>query len=262
MLLSFSRSTGLKVLHCTYIIYSKWYVRDSPCALRSHDETLPLPSKSASHNRTKNPNWAPTTKIKLIWNLQIYDFNNPFDRTALSLFTFRFFLLLFNFVWIVTFFSSGVWLECHPIKMNQSSHILDQMSKHERMMVLIFTCCFCITAANNEKKKKEQNTSNKRIRNTWECSTQWESKIGWKEMNGDEPNKNISCIKRLNWPEKLYRQSRVRDSMYICEWDRCWAKNSQVNTPYVGGLGIKIDNGKKIHFDAPNIPGWFLSSFL
>lgn len=54
VLLSFSRSTGLKVLHCTYIIYLKWYVRDSPCALCSHDETLPLPSKSASHNRTKH----------------------------------------------------------------------------------------------------------------------------------------------------------------------------------------------------------------
>lgn len=76
LLLSFSRSIGFVRIELRWMRFTLFL------AFATRE------SKVQWHARA--PNWTPTTKIKLIWNLQIYDVNNPFDRTAC--FTFKLFL--------------------------------------------------------------------------------------------------------------------------------------------------------------------------
>lgn len=105
--------------------------------------------RKKKHTHTQTQIEHQTTKIKLIWNLQIYDFNNPFDRTACfshSDFVFSTLFELFLLVCVIRLPSN----QNGPIKAHFRSNV---RSKYDEMMVLIFTCCFCIAANHDEKRK-------------------------------------------------------------------------------------------------------------
>lgn len=165
--LSHVRQVGLRCwLHCWYYTYSKWNVRDSPCALSSHDETQraaiqPRMAQQENQIEPKSQIEHQLPKIKFIWNLQIYDFNNPFDRTALVIHIQIFFLCS---IFFSSFFSCVIRVPSNkngPIKPHFRSNAC---CKCDAMMVLIFTCCFCIAANNEEKEKNRTHRMRDRMR--------------------------------------------------------------------------------------------------
>lgn len=165
------------------------------------------------------------------------------------------FLFGLHFVCFV-FFSFCVWLEwgvhCTLRSIHQKK--IEPIKPYFRLSAqrndgVNFYVLFCVLLHTKAKMRK------------WNAMDKWtwyrefglkvgKSRIEWtrknRKLNGDEPNKNISCIKRLNWPEKLYKQcvivrARARVCVCACNFKPKFLKTNGNDD---GGLSIKIDTNK------------------
>lgn len=109
------------------------------CLMVSKDDETTQCSQVRAQFRT------PTTKIKLISNLQIYDFNNPFDLAACysHLDSLIFSFIRWDFFHFISFFSSLIcwlemcWCDWCATKLSQSIlDILNSLKNHKESIQL------------------------------------------------------------------------------------------------------------------------------